>query len=202
MPLALFWLVLGFFQQQTELRLNTKALENQVAETRALVNAATTQANAGMIQAQAAAESARIAGEHLKRLEAAERANLIPQYEIKRTPPYRVGDTFARFSIANIGRAGTDVRVFAPESFEGYLQLEGPAFLAGETTILTLGSKEAGISMSEANFFFQIRSTAEDGSRSAKSFRYRNFSVTLAPSVPADLEEQWELEDIAKCMSP
>ena len=52
-PLALFWLVIGYFQHSEELRLNTKALEmqqeelrSQVAETALLVEAAKDQADA------------------------------------------------------------------------------------------------------------------------------------------------------------
>jgi hypothetical protein len=45
-PLALFWLIIGYFQQGKELALNTKALEEQVRETRALAQHADRQAAA------------------------------------------------------------------------------------------------------------------------------------------------------------
>lgn len=60
-PLALFWLVLGYFQQGHELRQNTEALHAQqkqlslqVQETAALVRASTLQAEAADKMAQAA----------------------------------------------------------------------------------------------------------------------------------------------------
>ncbi len=71
-PLAFLWLVLGYFQQQDELRENTAALRAQEAQM-ALQAAQTGQlATAAERQASAAIEASRIAAAQLRRLEEAE----------------------------------------------------------------------------------------------------------------------------------
>lgn len=186
-PVAFLWLVVGYFQQQKEFRLNTKALRAQVDETRALVSAA-------HMQARATVEAARVAGEQLKRVEAAERAALIPRYSIQRNPPYRVGDTFARYSIQNVGRLGQKTCVFAEEPFNGSIDIVEGFFPESKVAVLTL----AGPQLWEASFYFQIRATATDGSRSAQGFRFDHFEVSPLPGgVPELIAEAqgWDEND-------
>ena len=82
-PLALLWLVIGYFQHSEELRLNTKALEAQQEELRRQVQETATLAENAKRQAQAT--------EHLVQLNKADREREARR-EIRKAQPHFVDD--------------------------------------------------------------------------------------------------------------
>lgn len=101
-PLALWWLVLGYFQQGEELRLNTKALELQIEELKHSVEAQQSLANA-------AREQNEIVSDQYRRQVEKEAQALKIDLKVISTSLHYTGGSSQIVTIRNVGREAKSV---------------------------------------------------------------------------------------------
>ena len=138
-PVAILWLILGFFQQGEELRQNTKALELQAEELRHSVEQQKSLVEATQEQVKAQAEEIE---QQRKKIV----ADAQPVFAFDLRKGEKVGDIFIFvYEVTNIGRAVSEVRFSVDPPIEEFIPNRPIAsFVNGANHPMYLRTKTAG----------------------------------------------------------
>ena len=138
-PLMLFWLILGYVQQQKELRQNTKALELQAAELKKSVEQHKELVSATKEQVQADLKALELAQYRLRR-ESQPVFSIVEAGCVQRSPS---GRTYA-IRIINSGQAAQNVRISTEPEIK-YLSGLNPLFFGtGKANKVDWNSEKSG----------------------------------------------------------
>lgn len=124
-PLALLWLVVGYFQQGRELGLNTKALEAQEGELRRQVSATTRLATNAAKQAEAAEALADVTRVGQQRMEHQQSVQAQPKFVATEATVRR--NRLVAMKVRNVGETARKIEV--EYHGPGSLTWNGPRFL-------------------------------------------------------------------------
>jgi hypothetical protein len=164
-PLALLWLVVGYFQQGEELRLNTEALKAQQEELRRQVEETNLLARNAERQASAAETLAILTKTEQEQQAIRERAEAQPLLTPRRG---RYSETGIYSGIVNSGSEAINATIEHSQDFEINLQADR-VWLSGEAKIIVIKQQPEQM---RYPFCFKIHYQDKFGDAHTKVFEY------------------------------